>query len=131
MKKYIILAFILCLFSCSLGFAENQHLFGNYYLTATDVEEQMSLSYQVSDSGYAGIIEETVFAVGYNKEYIIAKQHPANKEITNYYILPIKNGDLPKNEDLIGPLTQKEFEQKKEELKIKNLDFTIVYKNLE
>jgi len=129
----MVLILIFCLASCSLGMDINRHLFGNYYLTAPDDDVQLGLTYKEpgDENGFVGIIEQTVFAVGYNKEYIIAKQHPPNKEITNYYILPIKNGDLPKNEDLIGPLTQKEFEQKKEELKIKNLDFTIVYKNLE
>jgi hypothetical protein len=131
MKRLVLLIFGFCLVSCSLGMAIEKHLFGNYYLTAPDAAEQLGLTYKVSNDVFAGIIEETVFAVGYNKEYIIAKQHPANKEITNYYILPIKDGSEPKNEDLIGPLTQKEFTQKKKEFRIESLDFTIVYKDLE
>jgi hypothetical protein len=129
------LTVVSCLLSCSLGMSTERRLFGNYYLTAPDDDSQLALTYKEpgDTDGYSGIIEQTVFAVGFSKEYIIAKQHPANKAITNYYILPVHSnkrtwGD---NHGLIGPLTLEEFERKEKELMIKNLDFTIVYKDLE
>ena len=133
MKKLLLFGLMTFLLSCSLGMDIERNIVGNYYLTAPDDDEQLGLTYRYpgDENGYGGIIEQTVFAVGFNKQFIIAKQHPPNKEITNYFILPYNLNKEPKNEDLIGPLTLKEFEQKKKELKIENLDFTIVYKNLE
>jgi hypothetical protein len=134
MRKLLLFILITCLFSCSLGMDTVRHVTGNYYLTAPDDEEQLGLTYRYpgDDTGYSGIIEETVFAVGYNKQYIIAKQHPHDiKETTNYFILPYNANRNPKNEDLIGPLTLNEFNQKKKEFRIENLNFTIIYKDLE
>ncbi len=131
MAKLLLVVFIFCLASCS-GMVIERHLFGNYYLAAPDVYEQSSLGYRnPGEDGYVIIIEETVVAAGFNKEYIIAKQYKGSPTDYNYYILPIRDGSEPDRRDVIGPLTQKEFEQKKEELKIKNLDFTVFLKDLE
>lgn len=111
MKTKVICLFILILFSgCigGLGFDTKDKVVGNYYLVAPDDESQLSLDYcdPADQNGCSGVIDATVFAVGYNKEFIIAKQHPNNnRNTTNYYLLPIKNGAQPNNNDLIGPLT--------------------------
>jgi len=108
---------------------------GNYYLVAPDLDEQTSLSYHDPKDSlvYPSIIEATVFAVGYNKNYIIAKQHPnGDKHITNYFILPVKSGfNWKDNNGLLGPLTLNQFNQKTLELNIKSIQFTIDYKDLE
>ena len=64
------------------GFALKKHLFGNYYLTAVDIIEQCGLSYRsesysdIWGGNFGGtVIGQTVFAVGYNDKYLIAKQY--------------------------------------------------------
>jgi len=112
----------------------NNNIFDNYHLMATDDWEQLNLSYyEPTGKNYVPVIKKTVFALGYNKKYIIAKQHPDNnKTITNYFILSIKRKYLSgDNSGLIGPLSAADFEQKQKELKLEKLDFSIVYKELE
>jgi len=111
---------------------------GNYYMVATDTGEQCGLSYKDSDSGYGGVIRACVYAVGFNDNYIIAKQHPyehgkeLDKSITNYFILPLKRGmNYRTMNGLIGPLTMAEFNQKSKELSIDNLEFSMVYDYME
>ena len=66
-----------------------------YYLTAADVLDQCALSYNYSEEeGCFVIVPRTVFAVGFNDNYIIVKQHPDNnKKHTNYFIVPICTSD--------------------------------------
>ena len=124
----------MCLFSaCGLIIKEN--FFGNYFLTAPDTEEQLALSYHdINDKdNYPTLIEETVFAVGYNETYIIVQQHPGrNKRVTNFYILPIKKGmDWKTKNGLIGPMTLEQFNEKRRTLNIPNeLKFTIEKEDL-
>jgi hypothetical protein len=136
MKNKILLIFLLCLFSSCLGFDVKEKVIDNYYLIAVDAEEQMDLSYcdPADNNGCIGIIEPTVFAVGYDMNYIIAKQHPLNKkDITNYFILPInnKNRKWGDNFGLIGPLTLNQFDKAKKDLNIlDSIDFSILKKDL-
>lgn len=123
------------------GVAIKEKIEGNYYLIATDAEEDLSLTYHeaADENNYGTIINATVFAIGHNNEYIIAKQHPRNfpnppdKSITNFFILPIKKKfDWKTNNDLLGPLTLEQFNEKRKELNISNdLKFTIIKNNLE
>lgn len=117
-----------------------ERIIENYYLVAADDPEGTCLSYHESseESTYGCIIEATVFAVGYNSNYLIVKQHPSvlpnppDKKITNYYILPIKNGMNWSNKNgLIGPLTIEQFIEKRNELNIpESLTFTIEIEDL-
>jgi hypothetical protein len=136
--KILYLILLLALSSC--GFVINDEIIPNYYMTAPDISEQLSLSYHNSTDGgnYATIVKETVFAVGYNHHYIITKQHPhklsdtLNRSITNYYILPLDTPiDWHNMYPLIGPLTLEQFENKKKELNITDIEFTKVYHDLE
>ena len=133
--------FFASLFSSCTGFVTKERIVSNFYLLATDDEIQMSLSYcDPSDkNGCLGIINATVFAVGYDAGFIIAKQHPTdfpnypNKNITNYFILPLVKNEVVSinNFGLIGPLTLEEYIKKRQELQIStNLDFTIEKENL-
>lgn len=85
--------------------------------------------------GYA--ISPCVYAVGFNDEFIIAKQHPLvnnqiNKSVTNYFIIPIIN-KVSRFEDLnkIGPLNKEEFNATRIEIGIPtNLNFSIIFDKL-
>ena len=104
------------------GLAYKEQIQDYYYLIATDDEKYMSIAYNdYGGSAYLNIIPSTVFAVGYNENFIIAKRHPSqfsepiNKNITNYYIIPIKNNP---NNNAIGPLSLEQFYEKRKELNV-------------
>lgn len=129
-------AFTSLLQSC-IGSAHYEKLNAGYYLLAIDVKEDMLMGFQDGDYGI-GVIGATIFAAGQNDGFIIAKQHPEvsptsmNKEVTNYYIIPLKRKVSQSPEkNIYGPLTLEEFKQKRKELNIEDLDFTIVFKDLE
>ncbi|MET3978967.1 MULTISPECIES: hypothetical protein [unclassified Mucilaginibacter] len=123
------------LLSC-FGEAHQEKLKGGYYLNAMDVNKDMHIGYQDGKYG-VGVIKATVHAVGQNDSFIIVKQHPKdfpdkNKSVINYYIIPLKNRlNRSVEKSFYGPLTSYEFEQKREELKIKDIGFTRVFKDLE
>jgi hypothetical protein len=117
-----------------------KHLVGNYYLTKGDyVDEELDLSYDLGNGSYIGVVPPTLFAIGYDDEYIIAKNHPhkfgdpVNKDITYYYIVPLKyKVHHSPDENRIGPLSEEEFKAKRKELKISDsLTFTKIFKKLE
>jgi len=138
-KKYFIL--VLFFFTGCFPFsAHDERLVGKFSLSATDIDSDMSLCYGVSSGGRIGIVDATVFAVGFNNDYVIAKQHPKgqrdepDKSITNYYIVPIKMDTtiFVVKDNVIGPLTEEEFVAKRKELDIPDdLTFTKVFKDLE
>ena len=130
MRKLI---FITALFLTSCGLAEKKKVVGDYYLVAADTGEQMSLTYHTSEDGsdYGTIVEACVFAAGCNDKYIILKRHPynfhINKNVTLYYIVPVENYYRPNNTSL----NEFQFNKKRKELGIEDIQFTIVYKDLE
>jgi hypothetical protein len=67
----------------------HKHLTDKIYLTAPDLIEQLSVSYNYSGSSYKSIVNETVIAVGYNDNFIIAKQRPSYKDTIQYYLINV------------------------------------------
>jgi len=137
---YFIIIFTLAGCVGGIGFAKKEKIIGNYYLIAGDIEEDMCISFHEEKDGsiYGTIINATVFAVGFNNKYIIAKQHPrifpqpCDKNVTNYFILPIKKEmDWKTKNGLIGPLSIQQFNQTKKELDIPDsVKFTMVIESL-
>jgi len=136
--RYIIALMLISigLYSCT-DMIINQNIIGNYYLTAPDIPEQSTISYRIKNSkdNYSTIIPETVFSVGHNKQYIIAKQHPninssgeLDKSIINYYIISVK-GELAfengNGNGLIGPLNEIQFKNQIKTLRIQNVVFDV------
>lgn len=125
------------LFKSCVGSVYDEKLNGGYYLSALDLKEDMSIGFQDSIYGI-GIIEPTVFSVGQNKDFIIAKQHPIvnnqmpNKSVINYFIIPLSY-KISKSIDsnFYGPLSLIDFEVKRKELGISNLKFAIQFPELE
>lgn len=135
MEKASLFLVILSLSSCLFDYSYTKQITGPYELSAVDEKEAMSI--YADDKGVSGIgiIGRTVFAIGYNEDYIIAKQHPDNdKSIINYYIIPLKynvNRVSSIDENKIGPLTSMQFDLKRKELKIDQVKFSIVFHDLE
>ena len=137
LNRLLILIISVAFIGCDM--AHQEQVVGKYYLVASDVGEDMSLGFKDSESGYWIMVDATVFAVGFNKEFIIVKQHPRifpsqpDNSITNYFIVPIYNRVIHSmDKDVIGPLTKEDFDLKKIKLGIdKELPFSIVLDDLE
>ena len=105
------------------------------YAYATD--EDMTLMH-FDKYGGLEIITPTVFSIGYDKNFIIAKQHPTiypekeNKSITNYFIVPLKQSVKWTDDNIaIGPLTENTFWKWRKKLNIADtLTFTITYDDI-
>jgi len=141
MIKYCcVLIILLTLFYCCnfSGFVYKKQIIDKYYLIAIDIDEQMTICYPINNGDFIGIIDETVYSIGYNKDFIIAKQHPFKlpnnyeKSKTNYFIIPIsKKRSIIPEDNVIGPLTKAEFETNRKNLNIPDsLSFTIIFENL-
>ncbi len=83
MRK-IALGFIICLVLTSCLFGDNPYvqkpLIKNYWLYWLDYKKNQQIVYCTTENVYGSIqniiIPKTVFAVGFNNRFIIAKQHP-------------------------------------------------------
>jgi len=139
-KKILLSLFIIIAFiniSCGgFGFRYQKQINDKIYLIATDVMEQMTLSYKVSENSYVGLIDETVFEVQYDSNFIIVKQHPQNeqneiiRDLTYYYIIDLKSRNDPTTKP--ERLSYKDFLNEKERLNLSNsLEFLISFKELQ
>ena len=110
------------------GFVHDEVLTGPYRLVATDVPEQMSICRTIGVGDCIGRIPETVFSVGWNESYIVAKQHPRNnRTVTNYFILEMAlDSELADpHKSVTGPLSATEFDVKRGKLALPPFTKTI------
>ena len=125
-------ALIATMFIAGCGDVYHKHLVGPYSLSAIDVEQQMAVYYDFPDGGGIGRIEPVVFSVGWDKRYIVAKQHPSgNRSVTDFYYLDMTKDSKyaePTN-SVVGPLTEAEFLRKQRELSLPG--FTLTIKSIE
>lgn len=109
------------LFLSGCGFVFDEHLTGQYRLIAVDADEQMRVCYDLGDGNTISRISETVFAVGWNERFVVAKQHPeGNRAVTHYYYLDMEK-DSPyadPSESVTGPLSEEKFAMKRQELNL-------------
>jgi hypothetical protein len=87
-KRITIILTIVTICSCGQP-AVHKHLTDEFYLTAPDLIEQLSVSYHYSGANYSNLVNETVIGVGFNNNFIIAKQRPSVKDTILYYIIDI------------------------------------------
>jgi len=133
-KQIILFLLILILSGCQYGM-HKEKIIDKYFLTYDDSKYDLSLSYDLGDGSFIGVVNYAVFAVGYNSNFIIVKNHPfvepdsINRTITNYFIIKIDRNisQFKVDENKIGPLSKQEFDKKRKKLKIPmDLDFTVV-----
>lgn len=133
MKTVISLFFLLLPFMQSCGFVYERHLIGNYYLIAVDTKDDMDVCYhpqKEDDAPYTGITGASVYAVGYDDDFILVKAYRAfrdsmgitlpryDKNTTEYYIIPVNNKQeaWEAQENKLGVFSKKDFEVKRKEL---------------
>ncbi|WP_179321157.1 DUF3997 domain-containing protein [Winogradskyella helgolandensis] len=135
MKKILGIAFLLILQSCYFGAGlVEKEITDDYWLFANNTLDEMSIWFNAEKYSNRLIVPETVFALGENGDFIIAKSHPKNlesgidKSVTYYYIIEVDK----KSPEQSPNLTLEQFENKRKELNIPNdLDFDIVYEELQ
>ena len=121
------------LYGCGgIGLDYQKKLHGSYYIIATDVDEQMCIAKKTSGNGFTDVVDETVYEVGYDSTYIVAIQHPMkNKDVNAYYIVRMDTTSVePSDKNTFGPLTFQQFYQKRKDLGIEDLGFTLVFDKL-
>ncbi|MFT3946078.1 MAG: DUF3997 domain-containing protein [Agriterribacter sp.] len=133
MKKLAVIFICFGLASCYFGANESgRRIANNFYLVGWDEENWKIVFSTNADNIYAPekiIVNHDVFALGNNDNFIIAKQHPCenkkshiidldslkpNKEITNYYIIDIRD----KVYKIYSFDNAKDFKEKRTDLRV-------------
>ncbi len=132
MKTVILSILFILPLTQGCGFVYQRHLTGNYYLIAVDSKDDMDVCYhpQRGDAPYTGITGASVYAAGYDNDFILVKAYPALKDrtgislhrydssTTEYYIIPVNNTQeaWEAQESKFGPFGKEDFEVKRREL---------------
>ena len=106
----------------SMGVAYEEDLGNGYVVRATDVMEQAEIFKREKEgsniTSISTVVPETVFAYGWNDDFILAKRHPKKKDekvdtsITYWYIVEVASGKVH------GKLSEDEFNKLRTELKV-------------
>jgi hypothetical protein len=131
--KLTIIFFGICLLqSCLFGVGlVEKELTEDFWLIANNTYEDLEIYYSKKEASvYNVLVEKTVYSVGYNKDFIIAKSHPVSiPESTYYHIIEtnkVRNGDY----DKVPFYTLDQFNYLRKKLKIPNkLKFTIDFED--
>jgi hypothetical protein len=104
---------------------------GPYSIRWIDDPSATTLVRQDQDGWRRELIDEQVFAVGWDGRYLVAKQHPArDKSVTAYFVLDsTRSDDRDPLAEVSGPLTAEEFARRKTALRLP--EFTTVLASLE
>jgi hypothetical protein len=105
---------------CSLFDSGVEWRDGKYALIWIDLPDEVSLSYEVSEGGWVGLVEPRVFAVGADDRYVVAKQHPGGDRLSTHYFIVDRRQDVVRHSEraITGPLTETEFQRKATELRL-------------
>jgi len=87
------------------------------------------------DYGGSEIIPAYVYAVGNNKRFIVAKQHPLINRLkgkvdiktTNYFIIDLTKENYYRQEGVLGPLKKVQFDSVCKTLNIGSIEFEMTY----
>lgn len=109
-----------------------------YVALEIDSPEQMSIAFDVQGGSPMTLIGPTVFAVGADAHYIVAKQHPAKDALTpgdrsrtNFFYIErtASSGVQEQQRRVAGPLSEQEFRERAAALKLP--PFQTVFRDLE
>jgi len=116
------------MFLSGCGLVHDEQIVGPYRLSAIDIDEQMGVCYEQRSGGCIGRIDETVFAVGADARFVVAKQHPSNdRTVVNYFIIVIANDSelADPSKSVIGPLSEAAYRDKSQSLRLPTFTRTI------
>lgn len=97
-----------------------EDLDNGYVVVATDIVQDACVIRKdpKRSSGGLQVVPPTVFAYGWNEDFILAKRHPrknyrkVDTSITYWYIIEVTSGDVH------GPLNEDEFRKLRTKLKV-------------
>jgi hypothetical protein len=118
--------------SCAwLDASEHVKILDDYEVGWNDTESNRAITKPIAgcDGCHQILISNYVYAVGHNRNYIIAKQS-ANDTQTNYYIIDIVANKKNSQSGILGPLTENDFSMNKKKLNIESIEFDMNYTNL-
>lgn len=105
-----------------MGMVYEEDLVNGYAVWATDVMAQAKIVKKYkkisSTTFFTSVVPATVYAYGWNDDFIIAKQHPRKKDrkvdtnLTYWYIVEVASGNVH------GPLSEDEFNKLRTKLKV-------------
>ena len=108
----------------------SDHIVGDYYIGWIDVHQNRTIYKEAGE----GVIPATVFAVGYNDNYIFAKHIPYEwqpdsvvKKGVSFYIIE-RTENFYQDAPVYGPLNKKEFDSLLLNLNIPESSFSMTYK---
>jgi len=107
--------------SCGLFDSGVEWRGGPYALLWIDTSDNISICRDLGNGSWIGRIDSTVFAVGWDGSYLVAKQHPDNdRGINNYFIIDarIDTDSADTAEVVVGPLTASEFQRKSNAMRL-------------
>jgi hypothetical protein len=115
------------------GWEYEKRLTGDYSIIAVNDRRDMNVSKMLPSGDAVGVIPKTVFAVGWNDDFIIAKRHapPGHPSslighATLFHILRVSDGAT------WGPFSQEQFEAERVKLGLpQDLRFTVSFRDLE
>lgn len=98
---------------------------GPFSLEWVDLESELALNYESGALGGTRVIDPSIFAVGADRRYIVAKRHPLGADyridatITDYLIVDRDRYDWrQEGVGVLGPLTENVFGVQAKELKL-------------
>lgn len=120
-----------CLFD-----SEEHKLDDVYYLGSIDLVDSMSLYRRIDAQAGIGRVGPTVFAAGFDSQYVIVKRHPSgDRSKVEYFLLDRNKDDSPGRDptaSVSGPFTEKEFAVARARAKVDtSLQFTLVLRKLQ
>ena len=119
MKHFIVIASVMLLNSCDYSY--NKQIGESYFLRAVNSPVTMSIGFGTKEIN-EGVIDQTVFEVYWNDDYILAKRHPSkgaginniNKNVIEYYIIKkVLFGEEKAAANIKGPLSEDLYEKEK------------------
>jgi len=108
----------------------HEKIIGNYEIEWVDLEGNQNISKAIDGcSGcYSVIIDNYVYAVGHNQDFIIAKQHAGtDKNITHYYIINLTQNKDKYRDGVTGPVMKEVFDSLRRRLNISDIPFNKTY----
>lgn len=120
-------ALVLLVSQCGHSWEYDEKLSGGYVLRAVDVRAQMNISRLLPSGDAVGVISATVFAAGWNSDFIIARRRESGaSQSANFYLLRVADGES------WGPLTEAQFQAERERQGVpRELGFSRVFQDLQ
>ena len=116
--------------------SEEHALDDTYYVGSIDLVDSMSLYHRVNSQAGIRRVGPTVFAAGFDSQFVIVKRHPSgDRSKIEYFLLDRIKDDSPTRDpatSVSGPFTEHEFAAARARAKVNpSLQFTLVLRKLQ